>query len=180
MRRVVILGCSGSGKSTLARRLGDRLGLPAVHLDALYFLPGWKIRPKEEFLANVAKAIQGDGWICEGGYSETYRMRFPRADTVIWLERPRWLYLTRVILRIVQTFGRTRADMAPGCPERFDLEFLRYVWNWQKKTRPKLEAGLAQYCPDTPLTVLSSDREVREFLHGLPHPLIPESGDPDV
>lgn len=36
MRRVLIIGNSGGGKSTLARRLGEKLGLPVIHLDVLF------------------------------------------------------------------------------------------------------------------------------------------------
>jgi adenylate kinase family enzyme len=171
MQRIVILGCSGSGKSTLARRMGDRLGLPVVHLDALFWLPGWVESDLASFRSRVAEALAGDRWVCDGGYSRTYDLRFPFADTVIWLERPRWLCLWRVIWRGLSQLGRTRDDMAPGCPEHFpELKFLLFVWNWESLTRPKIEAGLALHAPTTPRIVLSSDAEIDAFVQSLPAP----------
>ncbi|CAN5143932.1 ATPase AAA [soil metagenome] len=167
MRRIVVLGCSGSGKSTLSRRLGARLGLPVVHLDALYWAPGWTPRPLDEFRARVATAVSGDGWVCDGGYSNTHDLRFPFADTVIWLDRPRALCLWRVVLRWLGHLGRTRVDMGEGCPEKIDLEFVAFIWNWRRVSRPKIEASLARYAPDTPRIVLTSDRDVDRFLKSL-------------
>ncbi len=55
MQRIAILGCSGGGKSTLARALGEALDLPVVHLDQLYWLPGWVERDKAGFRALQAR-----------------------------------------------------------------------------------------------------------------------------
>lgn len=164
MQRIVILGCSGSGKSTLARRLGDKLDLSVVHLDALFWEPGWVESEPQDFRDRVAQAVAGDRWVCDGGYSRTYDLRFPRADTVIWLDRPRWLCLWRVTLRWLRHWGRTRPDMGLDCPEKVDLAFYAFIWNWETRTRPKIEAGLAQYAPGTPRIVLDSDRAVEAFL----------------
>ena len=38
--------------------------------------------------------------------------------------------LTRILRRWLTSWGQTRPDMAPGCPERFELDFLRFVWDW--------------------------------------------------
>ena len=46
--KIAILGTSGSGKSTLAKRLGERYGLPVLHMDTVHFLPGWVERPFAE------------------------------------------------------------------------------------------------------------------------------------
>lgn len=163
-QRIVIVGCSGSGKSSLARALSARLDLPVIHLDALYWRPGWTPSSNETFRARVAKAVAGDAWICDGGYSSTYDLRLPRADLVIWLDRSRWRCLWRVVIRWLTHIGRTRADMGPDCPEKIDLEFVLFIWNWRRRNRPTLEAGLARFAPEAPLTVLRSDRQVADFL----------------
>ena len=58
--KIAILGTSGSGKSTLAKRLGERYGLPVLHMDTVHFLPGWVERPfaEEEAIVDVYKRQQ--------------------------------------------------------------------------------------------------------------------------
>jgi adenylate kinase family enzyme len=78
MQRIVILGNSGSGKSTLAREIGQRMGLPAVHLDPLFWEAGWVEPDNEAFRERVRQAVAGDTWICEGNYSRrTFDLRLP-------------------------------------------------------------------------------------------------------
>jgi adenylate kinase family enzyme len=57
-RSVVILGCSGSRKTTLALQIGQRLDLPVVCTDPLYWLPGWRIPDTEGFLSRVAEVAK--------------------------------------------------------------------------------------------------------------------------
>jgi hypothetical protein len=46
----------GSGKTSLTVKLGRKLCLPVVHLDMLYWRPGWKASDKAGFRARVANA----------------------------------------------------------------------------------------------------------------------------
>ena len=85
-KRILILGPSGAGKSTLARRIGDRLALPVVHLDALYWTPGWAPSEAVLFRARVAEVAARDAWIIDGNYSNHLDLRLPRAEAVIWLD----------------------------------------------------------------------------------------------
>ena len=144
-QRIVILGRSGSGKSTLARRLGAELGLPVVHLDRLFWQPGWVGADRDTFRACVAEALQGDRWITDGNFSNSFDLRLPRADLVIWFEVPRLVCIRRVLGRVWRHHGRSRPDLAPGCPERLDWDFLRYIWNFDRDTKPKIMAGIAEW-----------------------------------
>ncbi|GAB3221085.1 P-loop NTPase family protein [Spirosoma arcticum] len=136
MKRVAIFGSPGSGKSTLARRLSDKMGLPVAHLDTYYFNPGWVMKPADEFRVSLKTIVATDCWITDGNYltESGPAGRIDRADTLILLNCPRWRCLWRVFRRSVLSYGRVRADQAAGCPERFDLAFWRFVWNFPAKT----------------------------------------------
>jgi adenylate kinase family enzyme len=143
-RRILVLGCSGAGKSTLSRRLGAALGLPVIHLDQLYWNTGWVECSDEEMRAKVAAVVATDAWVIDGNYSRFLPERIPRADTIVFLDIPRIICLASVLKRVAQTYGRTRADMAPGCPEKFDLEFFSWIWGYPKRSRPGILALLEQ------------------------------------
>jgi adenylate kinase family enzyme len=162
MRRILVMGSPGSGKSRFARLLGTKLSLPIIHLDAHYWQPGWVLPDRDAWRACVGNLAAGDGWIMDGNYSNTLDLRVERADGVIWLECPRRTCLRRVLWRSIRGFGKTRPDMQPDCRERIDPEFIRYVWNFQGKTRPEIERRLAE--SGLPVTRLRGKSEVAAYL----------------
>ena len=143
-QRLLIIGPPGAGKSTLGARLAAGAGVPIVHLDSLFWSDGWVVRPAEEFRAELDRALGGDRWVIEGMFVSTLEERMRHADHVLYLDFSTGLCLRRVLKRILSSYGRTRPDMAEGCPERFDWEFLRYVFSFRKNVRPQVEEILAR------------------------------------
>ena len=86
MERIVIIGCGGAGKSTLARQLGEKLDLPVVHLDGIFWLPGWVEMDRDEFDRRVREEMAKEIWIIDGNYNRTMPERIARCDTVIYLD----------------------------------------------------------------------------------------------
>ncbi len=167
MRRVMIIGQPGSGKSTLARTLGEITYLPVAHIDHIHWKSGWVERDRAEKGRLCAEVHARPAWIFEGGHSRTWPERLERADTLIWLDFPLWLRVWRVVKRTLLHYGRTRPDLPEGCPERFDPEFFRWIWNTRKTGRAGCQA-LYTTCPDQKTKVrLSSPAQVRAYLSGL-------------
>ena len=102
MERILIIGCSGSGKSRLARALGQKQGLPVIHLDQLWWKENWQNVTKEEFDSRLAMALNMDRWIIDGNYSRTMEARLSRCDTVIYLDFSRWACLLGMCQRILR------------------------------------------------------------------------------
>ena len=128
--KIAILGTSGSGKSTLAKRLGERYGLPVLHMDTVHFLPGWVERPFAEEEAIVRQFLDENagGWVIDGNYSKTcYARRLKEADKIIVLWFSPLVCLWRAIRRWQQNKGRVRESSAPGCEEKIDAEFVRWI-----------------------------------------------------
>jgi hypothetical protein len=67
---------------------------------------------------------------------------------------------------VATTYGRVRPDLAPGCPERFDGEFLRFIWNFNANSRPQIMAMLAEHGGHLSPIVFRRDLDVRGFFAG--------------
>ena len=166
MERILIIGCGGAGKSTLARQLGKKLDLPVVHLDTLFWKPGWVQESREEFDRKLSVELEKPRWILDGNFNRTMPQRMAKCDTIIYLDFPRLTCLMGVIKRIVTTYGKVRPDMGDGCPERFDLEFLRWVWNYNKNNRERNYQLLSEAAHAQKL-VLKNRRAANQFLKNL-------------
>jgi adenylate kinase family enzyme len=165
MERVLVIGSPGAGKSTLASEIARRTGLPLIHLDRHHWRPGWVEADKADWEPQVAGLAAGERWVIDGNYGGTLAARLARADTAIWLDFPVWLCVWRVVRRAVQYRGRTRPDMAEGCPERLSWEFLvytaRFPWAGRKRILAKLPAFTGR------LVRLRRPREAARFLRSL-------------
>jgi len=166
MRRVAIVGCSGAGKSTLARALGRRTGLPVIHLDRHFWNPGWVETPHDDWVSVHESLCARERWIMDGNFSRTLPARLARADTAVFLDFPTWRCVARVLRRVTTWHGRTRPDLPDGCPEKIDLEFLRWVAGYRRRSREKVVGLLDEHEGGAGVRVvrLRTPREVAAYL----------------
>jgi adenylate kinase family enzyme len=103
-RRIAVIGTSGAGKTTFASRVAERLGLPHIEFDAIFWRPNWEESDRDEFRSAIAAALDGaiDGWVADGNYSAVQDAVFARADTVVWLDIGLVTCLRRVTTRAVR------------------------------------------------------------------------------
>ncbi|NTJ64329.1 AAA family ATPase [Agrobacterium rhizogenes] len=166
--RILIIGCSGTGKSTLAQAIASLRDLTYVSMDRdIFWLPGWKSRPRPEAIALIEQAVAGPRWIMDGNSPGTLPLRLPRTDIVIWRRPSRHVALRGVISRWLRYRGRSRPEMAPGCPERLDWKFLRYIWTFDRDEAPQFQDMLARYGSNVPVVTLKSYRDGEELLSRL-------------
>jgi adenylate kinase family enzyme len=167
VKKVAIIGSGGSGKSTLATRLGKALDIPVYHLDRLFWQPGWRETPRDEWRALQERICAQPQWIIDGNYSGTLDIRLAACDTVVWLDLPTAVCLASTLRRILRYRGRTRPDMGEGCPEQFDWAFLRWIASFRRQARPRIVRKLGELPATTEVVVLTSRREMARWLEGV-------------
>jgi adenylate kinase family enzyme len=171
MRRILLIGSGGAGKSTLARRIAARTGLPLIHLDALYWKPGWVETPAAQWRETVGGLLQRETWVMDGNYGGTLDLRLAACDTVIFLDLPPRICLWRAIKRRLRHRGESRPDMTPGCPERLDVGFLLWIAGYRLRRRKTILGKLtAAAVSGKQAVVLKSDAAVEAFVATLPVP----------
>ncbi|HJU94119.1 MAG TPA: DNA topology modulation protein [Pyrinomonadaceae bacterium] len=164
MKRVLVIGPGGSGKSTFARRLGQILDIEVKHLDRYYWRGGWTKPSEEDWLNTVNELIAGDSWILDGNYGGTLPLRVERCDTIIFLDMPRLLCVWRVTKRRLLYRKHSRPDMAEGCAEKLDREFISWVWNYSRRSRPRVLKLINENSERKKIVWLRSDADVNRFL----------------
>lgn len=160
--RISIIGGSGSGKSTLANILSKVLDIPAIHLDAINYNANWVEIDKNERDEIISSKSKEDKWIIDGNYNKTLKERLDRADLIIWLDYSTFAHLKGVSKRIIKNFNKEKFEL-PGCRERFDFTFIKYVITYNKKKRPKV-LELLNDVPDYKLLVFKKQKDLNNWL----------------
>lgn len=161
--RISIVGGSGSGKSTLCNILSKELNLPAIHLDAINFNANWVEIDKDERDKIISTKSEEEKWIIEGNYNKTLKERFDKADLIIWLDYSTFMQLKGVLKRYFKTRNNERPEI-PGCKERLDFNFIKYVATYNKKKRHVI----VDYLKDVPkekVLIFKRQKDLNKWLN---------------
>lgn len=91
----------------------------------MFWKAGWVMENKTIFIEKQNKVLNKQSWIIDGNYGGTMNLRIEKADTILLLDFSVYKCLFRVLKRSL--FNKSRTDMAFGCEERFDIEFLKFL-----------------------------------------------------
>ena len=160
--RISIVGGSGSGKSTLCTILSKELNLPAIHLDGINFESNWVEIDKNKRDKLIDTKASADKWIIDGNYSKTLKNRFEKSDLIIWLDYSTFAQLKGILKRFFTTINKERPEI-PGCKERFNFTFIKYVITYNKKKRHLIEDNLTDI-PKEKVLVFKNQNDLNKWL----------------
>jgi adenylate kinase family enzyme len=148
MQRISVVGNGGSGKTTIAKAIAAALGIPLLELDGVYHQPDWQPLDTEEFRRIVSEFTAADAWVVDGNYSDVRDIAWARADTVVWLDPPRYRIMRQLVPRTLRRMA-TGTELWNGNRERWRYLFTReesillYVWTNHRRIRAWYESAQA-------------------------------------
>ena len=128
-----------------------------------------------EFGERQRELVEQDTWVIDGNYCRCgLTERLERADAVIVLTISRWMAVRRILGRWLRYRGTTRPDLGEDRPERMDLEFLRWTWNWECN-HPNFVQDLREQAVGKPVIVIHNRNEAERLIDDArrstwPHP----------
>ncbi|HYT45116.1 MAG TPA: AAA family ATPase [Methylomirabilota bacterium] len=165
MDKIVIIGSPGSGKSTLARDLGSILHINVVHLDRIFWQPGWKEKPRDTRIEILQELVREKNWIIEGTYLGSSEPRLNAADTIIFLDIDPAMCLQRIIKRHREYRGCSRRDIPEGCKDKPNLIRILKVLVFPFRGKRTLKQKLPYYeSMSKEIIWLHSSKQVEDFL----------------
>jgi adenylate kinase family enzyme len=139
VKRIIVTGPVGAGKSRLAQELGRVLGIRVVHIDELFWRPGWVATPPEEFGAVQRRERGANSWIVDGQFDDMDGGWFEAADTVVFIDASILRCLWRVSRRrLGGGSGVGTPSGPPGRAHRALVKFARNQWRYRRKVRAEI------------------------------------------
>jgi adenylate kinase family enzyme len=144
VKRIVVTGPAGAGKSELASRLGERLGIGVVHLDTLFWKPGWVATPREEWEALQRRELAAAEWVVDSQADDMLPDWLDAADTLVFVDASPLRCLWRVARRRRNRHASVGvpSQTEPGPAHRALLKFARNQWRYRTRVRGELLAEL--------------------------------------
>lgn len=146
-------------------------------MDALFHGPAWTVRGSH--LADVEAFTSEPRWVTDSaGYAMSRDLLWDRADTLVWLDLPRWQAELRVLRRSLVR-GLLRQQLWNGNRESLldwrDPEHpVRWTWSEHSRKRAQVAARLADPRWAHVQTVhLRTAAEARRWLRTLPPRTLP-------
>jgi adenylate kinase family enzyme len=124
---------------------------------------------KAEWAETVRQVIGREAWVLDGNYSGTLAERLKACDAVVFLDVPRLTCLWCVLRRVARHYGKSRPDMPAGCPEKLDIGFLSWIWNYPTRTRTRVLALLDTYRDAKNVIHLRTRKDVERFVSAAGH-----------
>ncbi len=171
MKKIAVVGPVGAGKSRLAHDLGKLLGIRVLHLDALFWKPGWVPTPRHEHEAMQRREVATDSWIVEAQFDDMLPDWVYAADTVVFVDISLGRSLWRVSKRRLNRQASVGTPVGdPGALHRSLLKFARNQWHYRTTVRQELLAELARERDGRRVVILRRDTDTVAFLRSLDSP----------
>jgi len=171
VKRIAITGPAGAGKSRLARALGDALGIEVLHLDTMFWKPGWIETPAAEWEKRQRRELERESWVVDAQYDDMVSDWLDAADAVVLVDPSPLRCLWRVSRRRLGGNGGPAAPPGsePAPVHRALAKFARGQWHYRTTVRPELLADLARRRSRQEVVVIRSGEEGRRFMAQLSH-----------
>ncbi len=169
IQRITVLGNSGTGKTTLAKKLSHRLNYPHLSLDSIYWQPNWKNASSHQFNNDVLTFMKNNQcFVIDGNYmnSASFEARLKFSDTIIILDYPINIAIKGIFERETEYKHRHRSDMAEGCIESVDQEFLHYVYHFEPKNN-KIKAFALKHALSKNIYIFKNRSQLNTWLESI-------------
>lgn len=160
--RISIIGGAGTGKTTLSNLLSEKYNIPVTHLDGIHHLKNWQVRDKAERDKIILDIVEKEKWIIDGTYKDTIKQRLEKSDLIIWLDYSTFAQIKGILKRFFKNPGKEKPEI-PGCNERLNWEFFKYVLKYRKKKRHHVVSAIECVDPSKVL-VFTKQKDLNKWL----------------
>ncbi|MBQ8292490.1 MAG: topology modulation protein [Bacilli bacterium] len=166
--KIQVCGFSASGKSTFSKALSSYYNTPVLHLDTIHFGPNWEIIPDSVMDEKIKEFLKNnDSWVIDGNYKNAAPVRFEECDLLFYFDFNRFTCIYNAYKRYRKYRNVVRDDMAAGCDETLDFEFITWIlFRSRIRRRKKYFKELGRKYKDK-FVVFKNHKQVDKYLENL-------------